>query len=317
MSRLRTRRSEHRRRGVRNLLFSVGCFDLGGDHRDAVFLAGSARSGTTWLSGLLNPEGEMRYVFEPFYPEKVAAFRGLIRRPYLRPDDPGLEYLRPVRAVLSGRVKSRWSDRHNRTFLARRRLVKEVRANLMLGWLTKAFPGMKVVFLLRHPCAVVESRLRLGWRDGLDDFTAQATLLEDYPEPLESLLPTAKSDFERGILAWCIENYVPLSQLRAADTKNVHVLRYEELLLSPERELSRLYQYLHPDEPDVFRITLKEIEELPREELAFGWKSRVSEGLRAQTSQTLAAFGLNALYDEDALPRPGGLESFLSGAAFS
>ena len=40
--------------------------DLGkGDHRDAVFLAGSGRSGTTWLSEVINYKGGYRYVFEP------------------------------------------------------------------------------------------------------------------------------------------------------------------------------------------------------------------------------------------------------------
>jgi hypothetical protein len=37
--------------------------DLGkGNHRDAVFLAGSGRSGTTWLSEVVNYKGGYRYI---------------------------------------------------------------------------------------------------------------------------------------------------------------------------------------------------------------------------------------------------------------
>ena len=45
-----------------------------GDHRSSVFLAGSGRSGTTWLSEIINHRRGYRYVFEPFNPREVGLF---------------------------------------------------------------------------------------------------------------------------------------------------------------------------------------------------------------------------------------------------
>jgi hypothetical protein len=77
--------------------------DLGkGDHRGSVFLAGTGRSGTTWLSDVVNHRGGYRYVFEPFHPGKVEAFAHFRPRQYLRPDDRREEFLGPARRVLTG-----------------------------------------------------------------------------------------------------------------------------------------------------------------------------------------------------------------------
>lgn len=305
------KRPKYRRRGLRNLLLGGRCLDLGGDHRDTTFLAGSARSGTTWASDVLNPGGGMRYIFEPFRPGEFPAFRGLSQRPYLRPEDPHPEYTVPVGVVLRGESRGRWSDRHNGCLISNRRLVKEVRANLMLGWLRERFPEMGAILLLRHPCAVVESRLRLGWRVGLEDFTRQRQLLEDYPEPLKTLLPSVEDDFERGILAWCVENYVPLSGLRT-EARGVHVVRYEDLLLGPEKELDRLPARVREGVGDPARTAGRTVK-LPREELALGWRSRVGGDLQARARKLLGAFGLDVLYSQDGLPTPDGIEEFLSG----
>lgn len=56
-----------------------------GDHRRTVLIAGTGRSGTTWLSGLVNHDRRYRDVFEPFNPGKVEAFRGFRSKQYLRP----------------------------------------------------------------------------------------------------------------------------------------------------------------------------------------------------------------------------------------
>ena len=45
--------------------------DLGHDHRDSVFLAGSGRGGTTCVSEIINYRGEYGYVIEPFHAGKV------------------------------------------------------------------------------------------------------------------------------------------------------------------------------------------------------------------------------------------------------
>jgi hypothetical protein len=45
--------------------------DLNNDFRNTIFLAGTGRSGTTWLSNIINYKNEYRYMFEPFQSKKV------------------------------------------------------------------------------------------------------------------------------------------------------------------------------------------------------------------------------------------------------
>jgi hypothetical protein len=54
-------------------------------------------------------------------------------------------------------------DVENTGFVFRRRIIKEIRSNLMLRWLAGISPCTPVVLLVRHPLAVAASWLQLGW----------------------------------------------------------------------------------------------------------------------------------------------------------
>jgi hypothetical protein len=45
---------------------------------------------------------------------------------------------------------------------------------------------MPIILLLRHPCAVVASRLALGWKDNLFETMEQEDLVEDFLLPMET-----------------------------------------------------------------------------------------------------------------------------------
>lgn len=275
--------------------------DLGGDPAGAVFLAGTGRSGTTWASQMVGRGGEYRLVFEPFDPRRVPLVRGFRSKQYLRPQDDRKEYLRPARAVLSGRVRGGWTDRFNRKTLARRRLIKDIRANLLLGWMHAHFPRMPLVLLLRHPCAVVRSRLRLGWQDNLDETMDQPALIEDFLHPFEARIRAAKTPFERHLFLWCIDNYVPLQQL-TSDT--LHVAFFENMLTDPHAELTSLFRFLNV-EPDggVYRTLSK-----PKaDDRLAGWRHETSAREMETTMEVLSLFGLDRVYGEDSMPDPDGL----------
>ena len=61
--------------------------------------------------------------------------------------DTNPAYLDPARAIVTGRVRSLWTDRYNRRPFPVRRLVKEVRGNLLLPWLHARFPGMPMALM--------------------------------------------------------------------------------------------------------------------------------------------------------------------------
>jgi hypothetical protein len=289
--------------------------DLGkGDHTDAVFLAGSGRSGTSWLAEVINHKGEYRYVFEPFNPARVGAFGHFRSKQYLRPDDASEAFLGPTRLALSGSLRDPWTARFNEKFVARQRLIKDIRANLLLGWMRANFPGMPIVLLLRHPCAVVTSRLALGWKDNLDETMAQEDLVEDHLLPMEAEIRAARDDFERHLLLWCIDNYVPLRQFAPGE---IHLAFYENLLENPEGGLRSLFGFLGEDPDDRVYDKLGRPSPLSRRDAPSpsmdGWRAHVGARQLERTLEILALFGLDRVYGKGPMPDPSGAYSLMKG----
>lgn len=277
--------------------------DLNRDYRNTVFLAGSGRSGTTWLSDIINYRREYRFVFEPFHPGKVGICRHFNSKQYLRMDDRREEFLAPAREILSGAVRSAWTDRFHRRFLARRRLIKDIRANLLLGWLRTNFPSMPIILLMRHPCAVAASRMALGWRDNLAETMRQEDLVTDFLRPMEEEIRTAKTPFERYLFLWCIDNYVPLMQLSEGEA---HLVFYEDLVSQPERELPPLFATLGMDFDATVYQQMKNPSPLSRKTAAHSslddWRRRIGKAGLRRAVEILALFGLDHVYGEDPMP---------------
>jgi hypothetical protein len=287
--------------------------DLGkGNHRDSVFLAGSGRSGTTWLSGIINHGGRYRYVFEPFNPGKVGAFEHFNSKQYLRPCDGREEFLGPARLALTGALRDPWTDRFNTRIFARRRLIKDIRANLLLAWMRANFPGMPIVLLMRHPCAVVASRLALGWRDNLDETMDQEELVGDFLLPVEDEIRAAGDDFERHLFLWCIENYVPLKQFGPGE---IHLTFYENLLADPESELRSLFASLGEAPGGDALDDLGRPSPLSRKDAPVpsvdGWRARVGSNRLRRAGEILNLFGLDRVYGEGSMPDPSGARALM------
>jgi hypothetical protein len=283
--------------------------DLGkGDHRSSVFLAGSGRSGTTWLSQIINHGRHYRYVFEPFNPGVVGSFCHFETKQYLRPDDRREEFLEPARRALTGELRDPWTDRFNGRIVARRRLIKDIRANLLLGWMRANFPGMPIILLLRHPCAVVTSRLALGWKDNLSETMDQQDLVEDFLLPMEAEIRAARGDFERHLFLWCIDNYVPLRQL---GPEEVHLVFYENLLVRPREELQNLFASLGEPFDERVCLRLGRPSPLSRRDASApsptGWRARVGDRQLERAIEILRHFGLDRLYGRGAMPDPSGV----------
>ncbi len=287
--------------------------DLDRDHRSSVFLAGSGRSGTTWVSEIVNHRNGYRLLFEPFHPGKVAICEGFRRKQYLRPDDRREEYLEPARRVLTGGLRDFWTDRFNRKFVAKRRLIKDIRANLLLGWMHANFPEMPLVLLLRHPCAVAASRLALGWRDNLSETMEQEELVEDFLGPLEAEIRAAREDFERHVFLWCIENYVPLRQFGRGE---IHLAFYENFLARPEDEVRGLFAFLGEGFDGRVYRALRHPSPLSRRgesPSVDAWRCSVTDSQLERAVEILALFGLDDVYGAGALPDPSGAHALMGG----
>ena len=240
-------------------------------------IAGSGRSGTTWIQDALATANGLRPVFEPLHPHVSEIGDRYAHRAIASDhDEPELRqfleevcagrrhvlwttYRRQVRWLFpppaefwskhdAGRVWRHWGkflkDFPMLAVAGRRRdpLVKCIRANLMLGWLSRNC-GWKVVLVIRHPGAVIESELRGSWnaRFALDRFRNDARLKELTFGRYAGLLSRDLKPVEALAARWAIENQWVAE---AAASNGVTVVFYERLRTSPEREWERIRRAL-------------------------------------------------------------------------
>ena len=238
-----------------------------------VIVAGSGRSGTTWVQDALAEANGLRTVFEPLHPTGVPESRKFSYQ-YIEPeaDHPDLKLF--MNKALYGNYRSIWMnyrirpDRfnlyrvgikqaaYNATKLARHYrkyrknknngiIVKFIRANLMLPWLVRQY-GLPVLFITRHPCAVISSRLKLGGNDW-----ASQRNLERY-RSIPAVVELIKCEFgidikqsfsivEALACVWCIENILPLQW---AHDGGYVVTAYEILINQPDKEWNRIVHEL-------------------------------------------------------------------------
>lgn len=293
--------------------------DTAPDPERAIFLAGTARSGTTWVSELINHRNQYRYIFEPFYARKIPRLAAFGGRRYLRPTDDDPELLALAEHVLSGRIRHPWTERFNHRLVADRRLIKDIRANLFLKWLHRHFPGMPIVLVLRHPFAVALSYEKHGWRGSVESLLAQPALLEDHLQSYVEVIAEARDAFERAVCIWCVETLVPLKQFRPGE---LHITVYEQLLHDPEVEVARLFAFLGMtyDETALRVVRRPSLTSRRDSAIATGqdpaqsWKHRVTGERLERASEIVRRFGLDRLYSGTAAPSGAVLHSLMCDA---
>lgn len=155
---------------------------------DAIIVAGMGRSGTTWAADIINYDDSYRILFEPFLPNMVKEAEGFGYKQYLAPGSDNPVLATKAKKILAGKPRNRWVDRGNNRLFYRRRIIKDIRINLMLAWLKKTTPATPVVLTIRHPLQVLSSWAKLGWRkeafgerSNLEILASQKNLLDDFP----------------------------------------------------------------------------------------------------------------------------------------
>lgn len=291
--------------------------DLGRASDTSVLLAGMGRGGTTWAGNILNYDGRQRVLFEPFHPEQVRLARGFERPHYIHPQETDHPLAKSARKILSGQPRGRWVDRDNASWGYRGRIIKEIQANLMLGWLQEIAPHVPIVLMVRHPMAVFRSWLSLGWADslpgqvrGFERVAQHDALLRDHPriaDVLETIDP--RNPLERVVFQWAVYHYVPVQQLGG----KFHTLYYERLVTEPERETRRLFAFLgRAYDAEELRKALgapSSTNFLKRDvsrraaSVAAEWRGAFRKEQIDRANRILEGFGLQDIYDEAGLPR--------------
>lgn len=292
-------------------------------------LVGVGRSGTTWLGEIINYKQDYREIFEPFLPTKVKQASSFAYYQYLTPSGRHDQQHGQAEAILTGNVRDAWTDQNLRRLLYKKRIVKEIRANLMLAWLQNNFPKVPIVYLMRHPFAVAHSWHKLGWgkpyggqKTILDSICEQVSFQADFPQLVHRVQHLGYEDsFELAVHAWCILNYVPMRQLKP---EGVHYCFYEDFLLRPEKSLGALLGFLKL--PFAYETYQKILEKPSRtnfnqrgdfqakESLLRDWQNKLTEKQMARGRHLLEAYGMQAIYQEPTQPQwgmPGLLEDMI------
>jgi hypothetical protein len=237
------------------------------------FIAGSGRSGTTWVQDALAEANRLRPVFEPLHPY-VSSIGNRYAHRALAADDSHPDLVRFLERVGNGggpklwtRYRQQWRwllppasrfstkqdagrfQRHwvkflrelprmTRDAMRTEPVFKCIRANLMLPWIAQQLDS-RVVLIMRHPAAVVESELRGGWtaQFALARFRNDARLHELTGGRYAGLLARDMGLVESLTLRWVIENQWVAEH---AETAGIPVFHYENLRSSNPAEWKRL-----------------------------------------------------------------------------
>ena len=167
-----------------------------------------------------------------------------------------------------------------------------------------------MVLLLRHPCAIAHSQLKLSswaWNADPEQFLAQEELMEDFLEPFRQIMENLQTDFEKHILLVCIENYVPLKQFKRDE---IHLAFYENFCVEPEHEIDRLFSFLGKSYDERVFDQLRRPSLVSRKgsaivsggSLVDSWRKRVTEEQVRDAFKILSAFGLDRIYAQDSMP---------------
>jgi hypothetical protein len=230
---------------------------------EPILVTGGARSGTTWVGHTIAKSPSIRYVHEPFNISSPMCFCGTkfdYWYYYIPLGTKGQLYSHIKHTI--GSVKNKYLAMNHireamRTkrvrplsnylsgFFKTRSLVKDPLALFSSEWLADSF-DMRVIVLIRHPAAVVNSYLQLNWSHPFSHFIHQPLLLSDLLYPYEGDIENYASNtydiIDQISLLWKLQYYV------IRDFQQIHkdwiFVRHEDLSRDSITGFDNIYDQL-------------------------------------------------------------------------
>ncbi|MCA9082030.1 MAG: sulfotransferase [Planctomycetaceae bacterium] len=283
---------------------------------ETLVIAGSNRSGTTWLQEVVAELPGSVTMFEPLHVDAItsAARAGFHKLSYFpaETDHPAAEAY--MRQVLSGQRWHGYSARLNSMsacWRPQRAVVKFIHANGLLDWMTARFPIRQPLVVLRHPAAVNSSVLNLNWDlSELQTILLRSELVQASPD-LQRYVRSLKTPVEQLTARWCLENAVLLK----STSRRFHLVTYESLVCGGPAALMELFQLWGLEAPASVAEAFARDSELSAVNRSYAnaqqrlskWKSELSQTQVNQILAVLQEFGLD-FYTDAILPDPAALE---------
>lgn len=230
------------------------------DIKDTLAVAGTPRSGTTWLMEALSRIPEYKYLFEPINPIWFLDIRGIgfSSRKYVPIDTEWPEGYEYLKKTFTGQAFSlipplqfKIEPMMHRIF-ADKLIVKFVRINRLLPWIAKRFQLRGIIFIIRHPCAVIASQIKTGFygyfsetppyqqtvptlKQVIDD----ASKIDIIDDSIVRKLKKIDTNEEMLAALWCLDNYIPINSSKPYPWTTVF---YEKLVMDEKNEISRIFK---------------------------------------------------------------------------
>jgi hypothetical protein len=284
---------------------------------ESLLICGSIRSGSTWLAELISELDGHIQVFEPMHPEYVPLAGQVIptRNMYVPQKAAWPEGVSFFEKVMSGKQINFWTASQmplNKIFKTKRIVVKVVRANLMLDWITHNVDILPPALVIRHPCAIIASQLNKGWPPSRK-LLLENSYLDKYPDIRLQCAALSKPE-ELAALAWCIRYHAPLS---AEKPYGFILICYEQLVRNGEQELKKLFDawQLPLDEKVINRLNVpsdtveNDSQIVSGKDPLAGWKNKLSSQQVDSILAVLTIFKLD-FYSHDLEPHYEKLNSF-------
>ena len=303
--------------------------------KDTILIVGSPRSGTTWLMEIFSTLPRYTYLFEPLNPIwSPKSFEiGFRSRTYISENTKwpkGEDFLKktfcgeiaylPIKDNLIDSIKPGLSINNIIHYIFGNKLiVKSINMNRMLPWIVKHFELKGIFLIVRHPCATIASQLKTG----LCGYHSTSPPYSDVYPTKDIVLTEAleNNDLDSNIInklnkiekieeilavAWCLDNYICLSQSKQNTWK---LVIYEKLLKDGEKEINYLFESIGiKDIPrSAIRnlkkpsfVTMKEDQDYiknPNKQLS-KWKQYLSEKQITRILKIISYFDID-LYSKD------------------
>jgi hypothetical protein len=283
--------------------------DKNRDIGNSILIVGTGRSGTTWLADMIASQISCRIMFEPFHSKQVHGFHQFHYFQYMRQEEKNNALYNFCQKIFTGDIRDSWIDRQVDHLNPRYRLIKDIRANLFLKWIAENFPQVPILFIIRHPCAVVLSRMKLDWATDTDiaPLLEQTNLVDDFLSDKMEIIHRSQTDEEKHAVIWCISHLVPIQQFIDS---TLNVVFYENLCLQPEIESSKIFRVINFEYDDsVFEVikqpsttTVRSSAILTGENRVARWKKDLSSKQIDSIFSIVENFGLDHIYGDSDMP---------------
>ncbi|MBS9767512.1 MAG: sulfotransferase domain-containing protein [Flavobacteriaceae bacterium] len=283
-------------------------------YEKTAWVLGVGRSGTTWVSSLINYQNRYIEWFEPFHKFN----QKLVSLDYHNFKPLNSKCTQYAEHIFSGKEYYQcWSEKFRKQPLFPSKdllIVKDITMNLSAYRLCGNNAKLKPILLIRNPFAVVLSQQSKKWKFGKEFENALTNSDCLYIVDLQNIIMEGviqkiiknRSDFEEKILMWAILNYVPLKQFRE---NTILVTFYEDWVMNADKEMKRVCEYLELPVPQdnimkgekykkPSRMALRDKEKFSIDT----WKEKISEKDYQAGMRILKLFGFDDLYDENSLP---------------